>query len=107
MLFSLQWLRSICVLDADADSVATALTARGLTVDSLSEIDDDHVLDVDIPANRPDCLGHLGVARELAAAFEAPLEPRPLALEGEGDGVDAATCEGSCAASVRMMTRPR
>ena len=27
----------------------------------------DFVLDVSIPANRPDCLGHVGVAREVAA----------------------------------------
>lgn len=88
MLFSLQWLRSLCTVDADAASVAKALTARGLTVDALSEVDDDHVLDVDIPANRPDCLGHLGVARELAAAFDAPLVARPLPIEGQGNGVD-------------------
>jgi phenylalanyl-tRNA synthetase beta chain len=89
MLFSLQWLRSLCAFEADADSVAAALTARGLTVDALSEVSGDHVLDVDVPANRPDCLGHLGVARELAAAFDAPLAPRPQPLQGEGDGVAA------------------
>jgi phenylalanyl-tRNA synthetase beta chain len=82
MLFSLDWLRSLCRLDADAETVAASLTARGLTVDSLAAAGADHVLDVDIPANRPDCLGHLGVARELAAAFESALEPR-LAHDGD------------------------
>lgn len=90
MLFSLDWLRTLCSLDVDPDSVAAALTARGLTVDALSAIDGDHVLDVDVPANRPDCLGHLGVARELSAAFGTPLAPRPAPLEGEGDGVASA-----------------
>ena len=89
MLFSLDWLRSLCVLEADAERVSAALTARGLTVDSLSASEGDHVLDVDVPANRPDCLGHLGVARELAAAFGTALASRPAALEGEGDGVTA------------------
>jgi len=90
MLFSLDWLRTLCALDADADSVATALTARGLTVDALSPSDGDHVFDVDIPANRPDCLGHLGVARELAAAFGSSLMARPEPLECKGDGVATA-----------------
>ena len=89
MLFSLDWLRSLCAFDADADRVAAALTARGLTVDAVSEIDSDHVLDVDVPANRPDCLGHLGVARELAAAFGASLARRPQPLEGKGSEVAA------------------
>ncbi len=29
----------------------------------------DHVLDVNIHANRPDCLGHVGIAREVAALY--------------------------------------
>jgi phenylalanyl-tRNA synthetase beta chain len=90
MLFSLDWLRSLVALDADPGSVAEALTARGLTVDALSVAEGDHVLDVDVPANRPDCLGHLGLARELAGAFEAPLAARPAPLVGDGDGIEAA-----------------
>src|SRR6185436_19618221 len=36
------------------------------------------VLDLDVPANRPDALGHRGVAREVAAAFGRRLvAPRP------------------------------
>lgn len=73
MLFSLAWLRELCPTDRDARSVADALTARGLTVDSVAARGTDHVLDLDIPANRPDCLGHLGVAREISAAFGVPL----------------------------------
>ncbi|MDR1789530.1 MAG: phenylalanine--tRNA ligase subunit beta, partial [Opitutaceae bacterium] len=33
----------------------------------------DTVLDLSITANRGDCLGHIGVARELAAALDRPL----------------------------------
>jgi len=84
MLFSLEWLRSLCALDDDAESVGAALTARGLTVDGISRHGEDHVLDVDVPANRPDCLGHLGVARELAAASKIAPAPRPTPLEGKG-----------------------
>ncbi len=87
MLVSLNWLRALCPFLADAARTAAALTARGLTVDSLREDAGDAVLDVDVPANRPDCLGHLGLARELSAAFEVPLaQPAPL-VAGRGDPV--------------------
>jgi phenylalanyl-tRNA synthetase beta chain len=33
------------------------------------------VLDAEITANRPDCLGHLGIAREVAAIYRVPLKP--------------------------------
>ena len=75
MLCSLNWLRALCPVEADAETVARTLTARGLTVDALERRGDEIVLDIDVPANRPDCLGHLGLARELAAAFDIPLSP--------------------------------
>src|SRR5512140_1888311 len=80
MLVSVNWLAGICDLSGiGAPELAAALTARGLTVDATAETLDGPVLDVDVPANRPDCLGHLGIARELAAAFGRPLLPRPEA----------------------------
>lgn len=38
--------------------------------------------DLDIPANRPDCLGHLGVAREVAATFGLRLQEPHLQTSG-------------------------
>jgi len=44
---------------------------------------DDHVLDIEITPNRPDCLSVLGLARELAALTGARLRPaRPTLREG-------------------------
>jgi phenylalanyl-tRNA synthetase beta chain len=68
VLFSLDWLLSLCPVERDVESVARTLTSRGLTVDAVSAAGDDWALEVDVPANRPDCLGHLGLARELSAA---------------------------------------
>lgn len=84
MLLSLRWLEELCALSAGAADVARALTARGLTVDAVREDGDDVVLDVDVPANRPDCLGHLGVARELSAAFGVPLAPQTQSATAAG-----------------------
>ncbi len=41
----------------------------GLDVFDLLEIERDHLFDLDLTRNRPDCWGHLGVARDLAAHF--------------------------------------
>jgi phenylalanyl-tRNA synthetase beta chain len=76
MLISLQWLKELVPVTADAPEVARRLTARGLTVDAVTAAGDDTVFDIDVPANRPDGLGHVGIAREVAAAFGLVLTPR-------------------------------
>lgn len=37
----------------------------------------DEILDVEVTPNRPDCLSHLGLARELSAYFRLPMTQRP------------------------------
>lgn len=49
-------------------------TELGLDVSrSLGPVDE--ILDIEISPNRPDCLSHFGLARELAAYFRLPLIP--------------------------------
>ena len=84
---SFNWLREICAVDASPADVAAALTRRGLTVDSISPMGEDTQFEIDIPANRPDCLGHRGLARELAAAYGLPLEAPASAPEAPGPDV--------------------
>lgn len=44
----------------------------------------DEVLDIDLKPNRPDCLGVVGVAREVAALFGLPFRsPDPAPIEGD------------------------
>jgi len=70
---SLNWLRELCPFEASPQVAASALTSRGLTVDSVTAVGGDTRFEIDIPANRPDCLGHRGLARELSAALGVPL----------------------------------
>ena len=44
----------------------------------------DTVFDLEITPNRPDCLSHLGIARELAAWFEKPIRYPEVKLKGAG-----------------------
>src|SRR4051812_37272407 len=46
----------------------------------------DEVLDLAISANRPDCLGVYGIAREVHAITEAPLAPDPTDADAEPAG---------------------
>ena len=88
MLISIAWLRELVEVDADPQAIARALTSRGLTVDAVTESGEDTVLDLDVPANRPDALGHRGVAREVGAAFCARLTPPRTPPEASGPPAD-------------------
>ena len=80
MNISYNWLKQLTDCDLSADDAAKALTRVGLAVEGMEPHGDDTVFDVDITSNRPDCLSHLGVARELAAATGKSLdvfEPEP------------------------------
>ncbi|HQZ83173.1 MAG TPA: phenylalanine--tRNA ligase subunit beta [Pyrinomonadaceae bacterium] len=80
MNISYNWLKDLIDLDLTAEETAAALTRVGLAVEGLERHGSDTIFDVDITSNRPDCLSHLGVARELAAATGKSLhvfEPEP------------------------------
>ncbi|MEO8573559.1 MAG: phenylalanine--tRNA ligase subunit beta [Pyrinomonadaceae bacterium] len=68
MLISHNWLKDLIDSGLSADEVAAQLTRVGITVEGVHAHGDDFVLDIDLTSNRPDCLSHLGVAREIAAA---------------------------------------
>ena len=89
MNISYNWLRDYVPTDLEPREVADRLTRIGLAVDSVEPLPDgDSRLDVEVGANRPDCLGHIGVARELAAALNVPLRAADAAYEES-----AAACE--------------
>jgi phenylalanyl-tRNA synthetase beta chain len=68
------WLREFVNVEASADEIAATLGLRGFEVASIEPLaDDDAVIDFEITANRPDCLSVLGLAREVATAFNLPI----------------------------------
>lgn len=72
MKFSWTWIRELSGTALTADDAASLLSAKAFEVESV----DGDVMDIKILPNRPDCLSHLGVARELCALegrrFTAP-----------------------------------
>ena len=66
MKVSCNWLKELVEFDLSPRALADKLTMVGLAVDRVEKADDDFILELDLTSNRPDCLSHLGVAREIA-----------------------------------------
>ncbi|MCG8455117.1 MAG: phenylalanine--tRNA ligase subunit beta, partial [Holophagales bacterium] len=81
MEFSKNWIGDFVDLPPDAVELADRLTSAGLAVEGVEARDDDHVLDIEVTTNRPDCMSHLGLAREVAALYGAELHPPATELE--------------------------
>src|SRR5882762_6909301 len=76
MRLVLSWLREFVDVSASADEIAEKMGLRGFEVASIESIGDgDAVIDFEITANRPDCLSVLGLAREVATAYDLPITP--------------------------------
>jgi phenylalanyl-tRNA synthetase beta chain len=80
MKISLDWIRDYVDVDLGRAELVERLTMIGLVPESVEEKDGDLVLDLETYANRPDTLGHLGVAREIAAALGRPLREKDWPL---------------------------
>lgn len=74
MNISYNWLKDLIDLDLTAEETAAALTRVGLAVEGIHRHGEDWVLDIDLTSNRPDCLSHLGVARELSVSTGNPVK---------------------------------
>jgi phenylalanyl-tRNA synthetase beta chain len=92
------WLREFVDLRDNAEEIARIMSLRGFAVEGIESIgvpagasakagDGDSVIDFEVTGNRPDCMSILGMAREIATAFNLPLmadslSVRPPALNG-------------------------
>ncbi len=81
MLVSQEWLKEYVELP-EHDELVDRLTMSGLNHEGTQQVGDDLSIDLEVTSNRSDCLGHIGVAREIATLFENPLsipDPQPVA----------------------------
>jgi len=68
------WLKEFVDATAPPAELRSRLSLAGVAVDSVEESAAGPVLDAEITANRPDCLGHYGMAREVAAIYRLPVK---------------------------------
>src|SRR5262245_19122795 len=122
MRLVVSWLREFVDVEASAQEIAETLGLRGFEVASLeSPTDGDAVIDFEVTANRPDCLSVLGLAREVATAFDRQVklpstDPNPAIRlrrmeTGESDRVkvtleDAELCPRYAAAVATVKVGP-
>ncbi|MFP5379369.1 MAG: hypothetical protein ACLGHP_06415, partial [Vicinamibacteria bacterium] len=93
MKILVSWVRDFVDVDDTPAEIGRRLSLRGLALEGLApapagvlppgredDTREDAVLDLDVTANRPDCLSVLGVAREIATVYGLPLRrPSPEA----------------------------
>ncbi len=88
MKISYNWLKEFVDIEMSPRDLAAKLTMAGLAVDAVEEHppgnNADFVLDIDLTSNRPDCLSHLGVAREAAAISDRPMRTPDRYRDREG-----------------------
>jgi phenylalanyl-tRNA synthetase beta chain len=85
------WLKEFVDVTASPADLRARLSLAGIAVDSIEETAAGPVLDAEVTANRPDCLGHLGIAREVAAIYRLPLKPPHPKLKESAQKVADAT----------------
>ena len=68
------WLKEFVDAKATAADVRARLSLSGTGIDAIDETAAGPVLDAEVTSNRPDCLGHYGIAREVAAIYRLPLK---------------------------------
>jgi phenylalanyl-tRNA synthetase beta chain len=73
MKVPLSWIREFVDVKASAEEIGTLMGVRGLALEGLETHGDDVVMDFDVTANRPDCMSVVGIAREIATAYNLPL----------------------------------
>ena len=77
MLISYEWLKELTETRLEPLEVRERLTMVGLPIDAVDEHDGVAVLDVEVPSNRPDCLSHVGIAREVTVIENSTLHLPP------------------------------
>lgn len=93
MNISYNWLKNLIDINLSPSDLGQKLTNVGLAVEGIHAHGEDFVFDIDLTSNRPDCLSHLGVAREIGVITKQPITsdlpsslteiPLPAVLAGD------------------------
>ena len=83
MIVSWNWLKEYVLLDMPSAELERRLMMAGLNHESTTDVDGDLAIDLEVTSNRSDCLGHLGIAREVAVLWQRELKV-PAARPEEG-----------------------
>lgn len=97
MLVSWNWLKDYVTLDLSHEELTQRLMMAGLNHESTAAAGSDVCIDLEITSNRPDCLGHIGIAREAAVLLGQELKvPQPQPKSGSAQAADLAQVTVEC-----------
>ncbi|MGA2418678.1 MAG: phenylalanine--tRNA ligase subunit beta [Candidatus Acidiferrum sp.] len=69
-----EWLKEFVDVPVSAEDLASRLALTGTNIGGVEHGARGAVIDAEVTSNRPDCLGHLGIAREVSAIYKTPLK---------------------------------
>jgi phenylalanyl-tRNA synthetase beta chain len=90
------WLKEFVEVTAKPEELASRLALAGTNIAGIENGPHGAVIDAEVTSNRPDCLGMLGIAREVGAIYRLPvtnIAPKP---------VESASAKASGAISVKI-----
>jgi phenylalanyl-tRNA synthetase beta chain len=74
------WLKEFVDVTASPEEIASRLAFAGTNIAGIENGPHGAVIDAEVTSNRPDCLGMLGIAREIGAIYRLPIKnitPKP------------------------------
>ncbi len=74
------WLKDFVDVIAPPNELASRLALSGTNIGGVENGPHGAVIEAEVSSNRPDCLGHYGIAREVGAIYKMPLKhvsPKP------------------------------
>jgi len=84
------WLKDFVDVQATPEELASRLALSGTNIGGIEKGAHGAVIDAEVTSNRPDCLGMLGIAREVAAIYKLPLKTQaPKLTESSTKASDA------------------
>jgi len=88
------WLKDFVDVTAPPQDLASRLALSGTNIAGIENGPHGTVIDAEVSSNRPDCLGHLGIAREVGAIYKLPMRSvSPKPAESAAKASDAVKVE--------------
>jgi len=88
------WLKDFVDVTVPPQELASRLALSGTNIAGTENGQHGEVIDAEVGSNRPDCLGHYGIAREVGAIYKLPLKPvSPKPKESAAKASDAIKVE--------------
>jgi phenylalanyl-tRNA synthetase beta chain len=91
MIVSWNWLKEYVRLDMPVGTLTDRLMMAGLNLEEVADVEGDMAIDLEVTSNRPDCLSHVGISREVGVLFGRGVQLPPAAPIAKGPATNSLT----------------